>query len=76
MNDEPSESERVVKINTLRYERRHGKKPNANKKGSWHFYVPRAYGKQPWLFIDMSYSKAKKRLEEKATVGGEFILAP
>lgn len=66
----------AVEIDTTQYEQHHGSKPAWNKKGDWFFYVPRTYGRRPWLFVDVTYKAACIELEGKATAGGTFRLAP
>jgi hypothetical protein len=63
-------------IDTTLYESHHGKKPTANKKGDWHFYVPAQYGKRAWLFVDVTFKAACQELTDRATAGGVFRLAP
>lgn len=66
----------AVEIDTAEYEAHHGKAPVWNQKGNWHFYVPRQYGRRPWLFMDVSYKEACDELAGKAHSGGVFRLAP
>lgn len=71
-----SDKKPELEIITDDYEAEHGKKPAHNKKGDWHFYVPSAYGKRAWLWLDVTYSQATKELKSRAHSGGTFRLAP
>ena len=69
----------TVTFNTSEYERVHEKAPHYNKRGDWTFYVPSQLGKRPYLFPDVTYSEAKKQIEDKVAnidAALEFILAP